>query len=112
MQLTTDEIKEVIKTKLDYLKDSCGLPAYLVGKELLDLQSRLYDTQTTRYIPVPQWNLYHKNPTVSAIRNYINNRHNNGFNEVLKRDGKLWYIDEKKFFEWKENRFKETEING
>lgn len=112
MQLTTDEIKEVIETRLNHLKVIHGTPAYLMAKELLDLQTRLYDTQTTKYIPVPQWNEYHKSPTVSAIRNYINNRHNNGFDKVLKRDGKLWYIDERKFFEWKEERFKETEAYG
>lgn len=111
MQLTSDEIKEVVKAKLDYIKGSYGTPAYLIVKEILDLKSRLSGSQTTRYIPVPQWNQYHKSPTVSAIRNYINNRHNNGFDKVLKRDGKLWYIDEQKYFEWKEEKFKETENN-
>lgn len=38
--------------------------------------------------------------TVSAIRNYINNSANNGFDKVYFKKGKKNFIDENKFFEW------------
>lgn len=78
--------------------------------EILTLERSLNEAKPkTRYIQPTDWNDYHEKPTLSALRNLIARRKTNGFDKVLKRDGKLWYIDEQKYFEWKENRFDETE---
>ena len=110
MYLTKEETQKLIDRNLKELEITYGAHAKLLAAEILTLEKRLHCSEKeTRYIPVPDWNMYHANPTVSAIRNYINNRRNNGFDSVLKRDGKLWYIDENKFFEWKKARFRKSE---
>lgn len=78
--------------------------------EILTLERSLTETKPkTRFIQPVDWKNYHDKPTLSALRNLIARRKENGFERVLKRDGKLWYIDEQKYFEWKENRFGKTE---
>lgn len=110
MYLSKEETQKLIDRNLKEIEIAYGSNARLLAAELLTLERNLHTAEKeTRYIPVPDWNMYHASPTVSAIRNYINNRHKNGFNKVLKRDGKLWYIDENKFFEWKKARFRDTE---
>lgn len=110
MYLSKEETQKLIDRNLKELAINYGEHARLLAAETLTLEKSLHKTEKeTRYIPVPDWNMYHASPTVSAIRNYINKRNKNGFDKVLKRDGKLWYIDENKFFEWKKARFRETE---
>ena len=57
---------------------------------------------TTRYIPVPQWNKYHDWPPLGGLRHLIFNKHNNGFDSVVKKVGGRVLIDETAFFEWVE----------
>lgn len=86
------------------------MDAKIAVLEILTFERSLNEAKPqTRYIQPVDWNKHHNKPTLSALRNLINRRKENGFEKVLKRDGKLWYINEQKYFEWKENRFIETE---
>lgn len=57
-------------------------------------------SQTTRYIPVPNWEKHHEWPRLGGLRNLIFNRHKNGFNKVVKKVGRRVLIDEAAFFRW------------
>lgn len=88
------------------------MDAKIATLEILTLERSLNEAKPqTRFIQPVDWNKYHDKPTLSALRNLINRRKENGFEKVLKRDGKLWYINEQKYFEWKENRFAETMLD-
>lgn len=106
IELTSEEKKELIEEKIKAMEKLYGKAAKILTLEIINLTNDLNEKTQTRYIALPDWNLYHRKPTVSAIRNYITQRKTNGFDDVLRKDGKLWYIDEAKFFEWKENRLK------
>lgn len=49
----------------------------------------------------------HAWPTETGFRYFIHNRKSNGFDKVILKVGKHVLIDEKKFFEWVEERNKE-----
>ena len=105
MELSREDREELIKEKLTQIEKQYGRNAKLLTLEIINLQKELIEFPS-RKIPLPDFNLYHRKPTVSAIRNYISNLHNNGLEEsgALIKVGKLWYIDEKLFFKWYENR--------
>lgn len=100
MQITTDETNYLIEEKMQQMLSKFGSEAKLLMLEILMLKDSLNRHITTRYIPVPEWNLYHTYPSVSSLRNYIANADKNGFDEVIFRKGKRVFIDEAKFFEW------------
>jgi hypothetical protein len=54
----------------------------------------------TRYIPVPQWKNHHDWPPLGGLRSLIFNRHENGFDKVIKKVGRRIVIDEAAFFSW------------
>ena len=55
---------------------------------------------TTRYIPVPDWQKHHTWPPNGGLRSLIFNRHKNGFDKVVKKVGRRVLIDEAAFFSW------------
>lgn len=59
-------------------------------------------TQSTRLIPVTQWNEYHAWPPIGGLRHLIFNAHTNGFDKVLRRPPGIrrLLIDEQAFFTW------------
>jgi len=63
--------------------------------------------QSTRYIPVPNWERHHDWPKIGGLRNLIFNRHKNGFDKVIKKVGKRVLIDENAFFNWIEQQNKQ-----
>ncbi|MBQ6515748.1 hypothetical protein IJI31_01055 [bacterium] len=102
--LSEEDANSLINDKLKEILDSYGKKAYLLTQEILLLSKTLDKEQQSRMIYLSEWNNYHSRPTVSAMRNLINRRNENGFNEVVSKDGKLWMIDEQKYFEWRKNR--------
>ena len=54
---------------------------------------------TTRLIPVPEWNEHHSWPPVGGLRHIIFHAETNGFKEAIVRVGRRVLIDESKFFE-------------
>jgi hypothetical protein len=60
------------------------------------------DTTTRRLIPVPEWPEHHAWPPVGGLRHLIFNRHENGFDRVVKKVGARVLIDEGEFFQWVE----------
>ncbi len=107
MYLSREDTQKLIDRNLKEIETAYGSHARLLAAELLTLEKSLHTAEKeTRYIKLTEWNLYHPSPSVSALRNYINERHKNGFDKVLEREGKLWYIDENKYFEWKKSRFR------
>lgn len=57
-----------------------------------------------RLIPLTMWPRYHPWPTVSSLRHFVFNEHENGFDRVLRRVGRRVLIDEQAFFEWVEKQ--------
>lgn len=105
MELSKTDREELIKEKITQIDKQYGKSAKLLVLEIINLQKDLVECPSRR-IPLPDFNLYHRKPTVSAIRNYIANRQNNGLEKsgALIKQGKLWELDENKFFKWYENR--------
>lgn len=58
--------------------------------------------QSTRFIPVPNWEKHHEWPKLGGLRNLVFNRRKNGFDKfgVVKKVGKRVLIDERAFFAW------------
>ena len=78
----------LIEEKMQQMLSKFGSEAKLLMLEILMLKDSLNRHITTRYIPIPEWNLYHTYPSVSSLRNYIANAAKNGFDEVIFRKGK------------------------
>lgn len=103
--LTTEETRQIIEERKKDMLENYGKKAYMLMSEILMLeQSLLNKPKESRLIYLAEWNVYHTRPTISAMRNLIAKRHENGFDEVCQKDGKLWLIDEQKYFKWREQR--------
>ena len=57
-----------------------------------------------RLIACADWNKHHAWPPPGGMRHLIFHEHTNGFSKVIKRVGRRVLIDEKKFFEYVEER--------
>lgn len=105
MQVNKQEIEKLMERKI-----ASGVKAY--GKEfrihVLEILG-LYkltipeEEKPDRLIPLARWNDFHADPTVSALRNLWNRRDENGFGAVVEHRGTRLLINERKYFEWKEN---------
>ena len=62
------------------------------------------EANSTRLIPVKDWNKFHMWPPIGGLRHLIFNEHTNGFNRVVRRCGRRVLIDEAAFFEWINNK--------
>ena len=60
----------------------------------------------TRLIPSADWPKYHPWPPIGGLRYLIFHAKTNGFDKVIKRVGRRVLIDEKKFFEFVEEKNK------
>ena len=79
MQLTNDEVQEIIDQRIAEAEKTYGKPAKLLILEIISLQKQLIEEQT-RYIEVAK----------------------NGFDEynVVHRQGGRVYINEKQYWKW------------
>lgn len=102
--LSAEETNELIEERKKEMLDSYGRKAYMLMSEILFLQGSLQEQKTSRMIYLSEWDKYHTKPTISAMRNLICRRKENGFDAVVSKDGKLWLIDEQKYFEWRKRR--------
>nr|DAX39350.1 MAG TPA: hypothetical protein [Caudoviricetes sp.] len=102
MELTKDEIQELIDQQIEDITQKYGNQARLQVLQIISLIEKLSSTGSTRYIAVPDWNLYHERPTVSGLRSLIARADDNGFNEfkVVHRKGRRVFIDEARYMEW------------
>jgi hypothetical protein len=98
--LTSEETQELIAERKKEMYERFGREAYMLMSEILMLQDNISANTHSRLIPVPEWNIYHTYPSVSAIRNLIARAETNGFNSVIVRKGKRIFIDEAKFEKW------------
>ena len=57
-------------------------------------------TNTTKLIPVTEWNHHHSWPPAGGLRHLIFHAASNGFNYCIRRVGRRVLIDERAFFEW------------
>jgi len=96
--------EEIIEERKKEMLNTFGKKAYLLMSEILILQDKIRKKTESRKIYLTEWNKYYSKPTVKALRNLISRRYENGFNDVVSKDGKLWLIDEQKYFEWREKR--------
>ena len=58
------------------------------------------ERESSRLIPVTQWNENHPWPPVGGLRHLIFNAEKNGFAAVIRRCGRRVLIDESAFFDW------------
>lgn len=59
-------------------------------------------------IAITDWAKFHRWPPLGGLRHLVFNAKKNGFEKVIKRCGRRILIDEKKFFEFVEQKNKET----
>jgi hypothetical protein len=64
------------------------------------------ETLISRLIPATDWPKYHSWPPIGGIRHLIFHAKTNGFDRVIKRVGRRVLIDEKKFFDFVEEKNK------
>ncbi len=62
------------------------------------------DAVGTRLIPVSDWNNYHPWPPLGGLRHMVFHGSKTGFSKVVKRIGRRVLIDERKFFEFIEEK--------
>ena len=60
--------------------------------------------EISRLIPATDWQKYHVWPPVGGLRHLIFHEKTNGFSKCIRRIGRRLLIDERKFFEWIEER--------
>ena len=58
------------------------------------------ERESSRLIPVTQWNEHHPWPPVGGLRHLIFNAEKNGFAAVIRRCGRRVLVDEAAFFDW------------
>lgn len=64
---------------------------------------QLLRKKNNRYLTIRRWRNYHNWPSRGQLNHFIFNRKKNGFEDVIKKIGNRWLIDEVKFFEWLSN---------
>ena len=64
---------------------------------------------STRLIPVPDWNKFHPWPPPGGLRHLIFHEASNGFDAVVVRIGRRVLIDETAFFTWAEKHRSEKQ---
>lgn len=107
MNFAKEEIEELIKEKVKQGEEKYGKSFKLYVTELITLVEALNDSanipQSSRIIPLSQWEKYHDYPTVSALRQYYFKRETNGFSNVVEyggnNNGRI-LLDEVKVFDW------------
>lgn len=102
--LSVEDTNELIEERKKEMLDTYGRKAYMLMSEILMLNNSLHESPQTRMIYLSEWDKYHTKPTIKAMRNLIARRKENGFDEVVSKDGKLWLIDEQKYFRWRKKR--------
>ena len=106
MNLSKEEIEELIDKKIKQGVEKYGKPLKLYAIELIELVKLLNantSPQQSRIIPLSEWNKYHQYPTIPALRQYYFHRTKNGFSEVVEyggNNGGRILIDEAKLFNW------------
>jgi len=105
MKVDKQEIEKIIEEKISSGVKSFGKNFRMQVLEILGLYKLTIPEQKKedRLIPLSRWNDFHVDPTVSALRNLWNRRDENGFEDVVERRGKRLLINERKYFEWKDN---------
>ena len=111
MNLSKEEIEELIDQKIQQGIEMYGKSCKLFAFELINLVKSLTDNivqpQQSRIIPLSEWDKYHQYPTIPALRQYYFYREKNGFSEVVEyggNNGGRILINEDKFFEWLRKR--------
>lgn len=107
--LSAEVTKDIIEERKKEMLDTYGRKAYMLMSEILMLQNSLHQEKQTRMIYLSEWDKYYTKPTIKAMRNLIARRKENGFDKVVRKDGKLWMIDEQEYLEWRKNRSKDGE---
>lgn len=102
--LTIEDTNSLIENRMKEMLDTYGKKAYLLAQEILMLQKSISQEKPTRMIYLSEWGKYYSRPTVSAMRNLIARRSDNGFNKVCQKDGKLWLINEQAYLAWRDQR--------
>ena len=105
MELEKQQIETMISNKIKFGKKKFGSEFELFAVELLGLHKLLMPEpeEKSREIPLADWNLYHPDPSVPALRMLKFRSAENGFDKfsVIKRRGKRVLIDETAYFKWK-----------
>ena len=71
---------------------------------ITDDQDGDHGKNSTRFIAVSDWPKHHPWPPIGGLRHLIFNSRENGFALVLRRVGRRILINEKKFFEYIEEK--------
>lgn len=107
MNLSKEEIEELIDEKIKQGIEKYGKPFKLFAIEFIELVKSLNTNNTSqqhsRIIPLSEWDKYHQYPTIPALRQYYFHREKNGFSEVVEYGGNNCgriLIDEAKLFNW------------
>ena len=76
------------------------------------MNQNIKEETETRLIPVTEWNKFQPWPPVGGLRHLIFNARTNGFDKVIRRVGRRILIDEKKFFEFVEEKNQKEGANA
>jgi len=100
------KIEQMIKDKINSGKKKFGADFEFFAFELLGLHKMLMPEpeEKEREIPLSEWNKYHADPSVPALRMMWARREENGFEEVVEKRGKRLLIKEQTYFRWRKER--------
>ena len=102
MLIDKQTIEKMITDKIETGEKKFGAEFKICIVEILSLQKMLMpeEEKKQREIPLSQWNLFHTDPSVPALRMMWHRRKENGFEDVVTRRGKRLLILEDNYFKW------------
>ena len=110
MSLNKSDIEAVFQKRLQAAEKKFGKDFKLELIELIGLDRMLQPVpepeKKDRLIPLVDWNKYHPDPSVPALRMLVFRKDENGFDKVVDRRGKRVLINERLYFEWAEENSK------
>lgn len=108
MSLNKSDIETLFQIRLQSAEKRYGKDFKLELIELIGLDRMLQPApepdKKERLIPLVDWNKYHPDPSVPALRMLVFRKDTNGFADVIERRGKRILIKEDAYFEWKKKQ--------
>lgn len=108
--MQAEVIQEIIDEEIKQAEKKYGKEVKNLLLKILLLEKQLNpEVKESRLIPLSEWNKYYPYPTKGTLYQYNFDKENNGFDCCTEKGGKHGnriLINDVKFWEWHNNRFK------
>lgn len=116
MEIVTSDVENLIQNKINSAEKKYGKEFKNILLEIVSLEKMIMlalDKEASAakpdvFIPISDWNKYHKYPTVKGMRQLDYKKEKNGFEEfnvTTRSEGRV-LVNEKNYFLWRASRSK------